>query len=244
MQIITLNIWGGYLIKPLLNFFSAHQEIDVFCLQEAYHRATQKISTDNKILCLDILDRIQEKLPNHHAYFTPVVGDSYGLAIFYRKTLNLTEQNKLLIHNNPNYSGSGPEHSRYLQYITCQLGSEALTIINMHGLWNGKGKLDSIDRISQANAIHRFIKKLKTPAVIAGDFNLRPDTQSMEIISSNLTNLISQYQITDTRTCYYEKTERYADYVLLSPEIKIISFKKMTDLVSDHAPLLLELAPP
>ena len=53
-------------------------------------------------------------------------------------------------------------------------------------------------------------------------------------------NCISQYNITSTRTSYYTKEEKYADYMLLSNELKINKFEVFTDVVSDHAPLFLD----
>lgn len=33
LKLITLNIWGGHVEKPLLDFINAHQDVDIFCLQ-------------------------------------------------------------------------------------------------------------------------------------------------------------------------------------------------------------------
>jgi len=37
MTIITLDIWGGKVREPLLEFFRAHaSDTDIFCLQEVF----------------------------------------------------------------------------------------------------------------------------------------------------------------------------------------------------------------
>ena len=36
MKLITLNIWGGHVLEPLLNFMVSHHDVDIFCLQEVY----------------------------------------------------------------------------------------------------------------------------------------------------------------------------------------------------------------
>ena len=239
MKLITLNVWGGVVRQPLLQFFSDHQDVDVFCLQEVYHQAQASIATDEQPYCLDILQQIQQQLPDHQLFFSPVVGDGYGLAIFYRKTFVAANKAVHCIHRNMHYSGSGPSHSRYLQHITFQLEQEQLSVINLHGLWNGKGKGDSVDRICQAYAIRRYIKLVPHPIIVAGDFNLRPDTKSMEIIAAGLVNLITDYNIQDTRTAYYTKSERYADYVLALSDLKVLEFSCLPEQVSDHAALKL-----
>jgi endonuclease/exonuclease/phosphatase family metal-dependent hydrolase len=61
------------------------------------------------------------------------------------------------------------------------------------------------------------------------------------IEQTGLINLIKKYNITSTRTSIYTKPDKYADYVLVSPNIEVIDFKVLPDEVSDHAPLYLEI---
>ncbi|MDO8953631.1 MAG: hypothetical protein Q7V63_02130 [Gammaproteobacteria bacterium] len=53
-------------------------------------------------------------------------------------------------------------------------------------------------------------------------------------------NLIRRHHIKSTRTSYYAKDEKFADYVFVSPDINVNHFSAMADEVSDHAPLLLD----
>jgi len=39
---------------------------------------------------------------------------------------------------------------------------------------------------------------------------------------------------------HYTKTEKFADYVLTSPNIQVIDFQVLPDAVSDHSPLQVE----
>ena len=78
--------------------------------------------------------------------------------------------------------------------------------------------------------------------ILAGDFNLNPDTQSIKMIEEfSLKNLIKEFSITDTRTSFYKKENRFADYIFVSPDICVKNFKVLPDEVSDHAPLYLEI---
>jgi endonuclease/exonuclease/phosphatase family metal-dependent hydrolase len=119
---------------------------------------------------------------------------------------------------------------------------EPITVVNVHGLWNGKGKTDTDERIEQSQKIVNFIKTIKIKVILCGDFNLRLDTQSLAMIEgTGLRNLIREYNIPSTRTSLYGKPEKHADYIFTSPEIKIRHFSVMPDEVSDHSPLLLEI---
>ena len=53
--------------------------------------------------------------------------------------------------------------------------------------------------------------------------------------------MIKEYNITSTRTKIYQKLDKYADYFFISPELNIKSFEVLSDQVSDHSSLLLEL---
>jgi endonuclease/exonuclease/phosphatase family metal-dependent hydrolase len=240
IKLITLNIWGGHVHEPLLQFIEAHQDIDIFCLQEVYDQASHKISRDDRVVYLTIFAELQALLPNHVGFFRPVVNDMYGIAMFVKKTLTMINEGESTIHTNSNFSGMGPEHSRNLHYATFSHNHKIYTVLNVHGLWNGKGKADSPERIAQSQKIRDFMDSIDTPKIVCGDFNLRPDTKSLAMIANGMTDLIKTYDIHSTRTSFYPKAEKYADYIFSSPEIKIIHFAVLPDEVSDHSPLLLE----
>ncbi len=86
----------------------------------------------------------------------------------------------------------------------------------------------------------KFVRSIEHRKILCGDFNLRPDTKSMSILERELKNLIKDYKITSTRSKLYTKEEKYADYILTSHDLKLINFKILDEVVSDHLPLLLE----
>ena len=92
----------------------------------------------------------------------------------------------------------------------------------------------------QSQRIKKFMQAINSPKILCGDFNLRPDIESMKILEEEMNNLIKIFNITTTRTNLYTKQERFADYILTSPEIIINKFAVLKDEVSDHAPLLID----
>lgn len=240
MKLITLNIWGGHVRGPLLEFISSHQEIDIFCLQEVYNNAQNQMSDDARQVCLNIFSEMQARLPDHKPFFRPVTEDAYGIGMFVKKNIDVLEEGDINIYENPHYSGQGPTHSRKLQWMKCRHNNQNYFILNVHGLWNGKGKTDSPERITQSQKIREFLDAIDTPKILCGDFNLRPDTESLRIIEKGMKNLIQMYNVNSTRTSLYTKEEKFADYVFTSSEIIIKDFEKWLDEVSDHSPLLLE----
>jgi endonuclease/exonuclease/phosphatase family metal-dependent hydrolase len=240
MKLITLNIWGGHVRNPLLEFIQFHRETDIFCLQEVYHNATQKISDDERFVSLDIFAELHALLPEHQLFFRPVVNQVYGVGMLIKKDIPVLEEGEITIYDNPAYPGMGPMHSRNLQWVRCQMNTQVHTIMNVHGLWNGKGKTDAPERIVQSQRIREFVDAVQTPHVLCGDFNLRPDTESMRILQRGMNNLIQDFNISSTRTRLYPKEEKFADYILTSPEITVNHFEVLKDEVSDHSPLLLD----
>lgn len=242
MKLITLNIWGGHVYGPLLEFIKSHQEVDIFCFQEVYHNAQRKISNDDREVRLNIFSELHRLLPNHNAFFRPVVDGIYGIGMFVEKGIDVLAEGEINIHDNPNYPGIGPMHSRNLQWLQYRINHQTHTIMNIHGLWNGMGKADSPERLAQSQKIRAFLDSLLTPKILCGDFNLRPDTESLKLIGEGMNNLVQTYNVTSTRTSLYPKKEKFADYIFTSREIEISHFEVSSAEVSDHSPLLLEFS--
>ncbi len=248
MNLITLNTWGGRGgIEKLLAFFATHRDTDIFCLQEMWNGGEEmvgKLAGGVPMIGVQptLLKEIQNVLPHHRTLFHPHLRDFYGLAMLIHRDIPVTTEGELFVHKEKGYESDEDlgMHARNIQYATIETEKGKRTIINFHGLWNGKGKSDSEDRLRQSENICAFIKNLETPCIIAGDFNLTPDTESICMLeNASLRNLIKEYGITSTRTSLYSKPERFADYVLVDPRIKVEHFEVLPDEVSDHAPLFL-----
>ena len=225
---------------PLHQFISSHQNVDIFCFQEVYHNAKEMITREDRKVSLNIFAELQALLPNHTGYFRPVVDDIYGISIFIKNNIEVLGEGDFLIHHNPDYPGYGPTHSRILQWIKCRVDDQVYAVMNVHGLWNGKGKTDTEERLSQSNKIKEFMATVDARKILCGDFNLKPDTQSLKMLAHNMHDLIDSHRVTSTRTSFYPKEEKFADYIFASRDVTIKKFEALKDEVSDHAPLLLD----
>ena len=172
MKLITLNIWGGQCKELLVEFIAAHSDIDFFCLQEVYHRAPHKTSMDDNPVCLNILDELSAVLPGHQFFFRPTVNNACGLAMLIKKDIDILHEGEVTIHENPDYPGVGPTHSRNLQWVQCKDQGNEYCILNIHCLWNGVGKGDSAERIEQSHRAKDFLNSVQVPKILSGDFNL------------------------------------------------------------------------
>ena len=254
MKILYLNIWGGRAGQDKLIQFveSLNDSVDVFCFQEIwsapYEHCEGTLAGGSEInhenIMVESLQEIAKILPDYEYFFHPHHLDNYGLMMLVRKDLDVKESGDIFVHKERGYVPDGDigTHARNIQYVTIEHNNSTLTIINFHGLWNGKGKTDSKDRLKQSKNIIHFVKKLTGDTVLGGDFNLLPETESLRLFEiAGMKNLISDYDIKSTRTSFYKKEEKFADYVFVSEGVSVVNFKVLPDEVSDHSPLLLEI---
>jgi endonuclease/exonuclease/phosphatase family metal-dependent hydrolase len=255
MKIITLNTWGGRAgHKELFSFLEKQkQDTDVFCFQEMWSAPYSHLegtsaggkSISNKEIMVFGVQDFTKILNDFVPYFRPHHGDHYGLLMFVRKGQNVLTEGEFFV-----YKEKGdivPEgmdvgfHPRNVQYLTLEIeDGKTRTICNFHGLWNGRGKSDSEDRLRQSEKIISFLSSMDGEIIFCGDFNLLPNTKSLLLLEDfGLRNLVKEYEITSTRTSLYTKSEKFADYILVSDSVKVCSFEVLPDEVSDHSPLSL-----
>jgi endonuclease/exonuclease/phosphatase family metal-dependent hydrolase len=248
MKLISLNVWGGRLHNQLIDFLNHYKDVDFFCFQEVYHQADGKdlIWLDGANFSLH--DDILKELVGHQSLYHPHLGDWWGLALYAKENISIDAEGEVYVHKEKNHE-PGPEECRghtakNIQYLQTTVEGKQLTIINFHGLWNGQGKEDSDERLEQSRKIIAFLKTIKGEFILTGDFNLSPNTESLILIEREcgLRNLIREHSINSTRTSFYTKENRFADYTFVSKGITVHDFRVLPDEVSDHAPLLLDFS--
>lgn len=178
---------------------------------------------------------------------------SLGSALLVRRNVVVIDQGELLI----DFKLSGVSN-RVVQWVVYQKGSLRYLVAHFHGVWiKGNTKGDHGIRIDQSKRVREYLQQLKqtyriNKVVLGGDFNLDITTQSLQLLcqgesddEDSYINLIRKFGITSTRTAHYRDyhdagASLYADYVLVSKNVRIREFAVRTDLlVSDHAPLIL-----
>lgn len=262
----TLNIWGGRLYESLLAHVRRQASmVDLFCFQEVYSTSSHHLFTRERGEALaqfppsnnlperaNIYQELVNALPDfsgsfsscqdRHAYSGPVDFDlSFGLAIFARKTLKVGNVGEHFVHRQKNsiVGANNATIGRQLHYLQLYLAGEPVTVINMHGLWNGQGKTDSPERLEQFRQVKAFVKAVGGATILCGDLNILPTTQCLALLEEDLCNLANIYGITSTRTQWYSKPDRFADYVLVSPGVQVEDFQVLDEEISDHTPLVL-----
>ncbi|WP_438747884.1 endonuclease/exonuclease/phosphatase family protein [Pararhizobium sp. O133] len=265
MRILSLNTWGGRLHESLMAYL-ADVDADVLCLQEVVRtpdRPAGWLSYRDIGVELPqraaLFEEIAALLPDHQAFFAPTArgllhdGDTpvfseFGLATFVRKSLGVIGQAMDFVHGAFSPDGWGPHprarNAQCLRLFDYDQGF-AITVAQMHGLRDLAGKGDTPARDAQTKALTALIRRIwpgDERLIVCGDFNVLPDSSMFPALAElGLTDLVVSRGHTDTRTSYYEKPGRYADYMLVTPDVEVISFDAVAEPeVSDHRGLLLE----
>ncbi len=133
------------------------------------------------------------------------------------------------------------DHPRAFENIILDINNKKLQIINVHGIWN-KDKMGDERTIKQSDAILSYVRE-DIPCIVAGDFNLLSDTESIQKMSKKMINLIEKYNIKTTRPVFddgLDKGNLVCDYVFINKKVKVNDFKILNSDVSDHFPLVLD----
>lgn len=267
MRILSLNAWGGRLHERLIPYLAA-ADADVICLQEVVRTrdapAPWLIYRDRDIELpqrANLFEEVSAALPAHDAFFFPAaagflfdgnksVRSEFGLATFVRRNLPIIGQALDFVHGAFSADGWG-KHPRPRNAHCMKLhdgtDSVGIVIAQFHGLRDPDGKTDTPERERQANELAGLVARLWKPGqrlVVCGDFNVMPDSATFDILSElELADLVTGRGFTDTRTSFYRKQNRFADYALVTPQVEVCGFDVVeTPEVSDHRALVVDVA--
>lgn len=231
MHILSLNVAHGMLKTELLTYISRHAPaIDVFCFQE----------TDPAIR-----DPITEHLSDDFTPYHAVKQNDdtmYFVSTYIRKGLTVLEAQTPL----ETIKGAGSALS-----VTLLEEGRSITVSNVHGAPYPGHKLDTPERLAQSHGLLQFAETRPETHVFIGDFNLLPETESVQVFSKQgFDDLIKRFNIPTTRNAvawdrFPDNKQLYADYAFVRSDSDIAyDFSVDEDIVSDHLPLRLQLKRP
>lgn len=266
LRVASLNAWGGRLHAPLIGYL-ATLDADVLCLQEVVD--TPGVPADwleyrDGATVLpqraNLFEEIAAALPGHDGRFFPAaagelfdgetpVRSVFGLATFVRRGFSVTSEADGFVHGAfaPENWGDHPRPRNAHVLRLELLESGPLTIAQMHGLRDLAGKMDTPQRLAQAEALVALIEQVWRPGerlLVCGDFNVLPGSETFGVLGRlGLADLVVGRGFEGTRTSHYAKGGRHADYMLVTPNIDVARFDVVAaPEVSDHRPLVIDIA--
>lgn len=239
MKILQLNIWGGKLGKQILKLIEKEQP-DILCFQEVVKLPA------HDTLFFTALKEFEEN-GEYQSFFSPVFGFNlmnhkaeFGNAILSK----IPFIEKETVFTRKEYCDDmdmldKDYNIRNLQYAKFDSENGPIHILNHHGHHIHEHKNGDPETDRQCQMIANFTKNLSGTIILCGDFNLAPTSSSLTPLHAFLTNQCIEKEVATTRTPLTHKTE-VCDYIFTSKSIEVKRFEVLTEIVSDHAALVLE----
>jgi endonuclease/exonuclease/phosphatase family metal-dependent hydrolase len=264
VRIVSVNAWGGALVKELVGWLP-DSGADVVCLQEVTRTpgltGWTRFEDGERSLPqrADLFHDVRAALPRHQALFLasdsgPVQDEAggrhrqdFGQAVLVAEHLPMIGVDSDFVH------GQFADHDEWtvadrprnaLAVRTVDRGTgRTVCLVAVHGLRAPAGKADTPARLRQASRLADLVRRTRRAGdlvVVCGDLNLLPDSATFDILAGvGLTDLVGT---ADTRTSHYPKPVRHANYVLVSDVAAVERFEILAHPeVSDHRPLILDI---
>ena len=230
MQVVSLNVYHGYFPDELSAYLrDKKDDTAVFCFQE----------TGSEVR--EILDNI---LSDDYAmvYATKTVeGEQYFVSTYVRSDIQVADTTIVREHDD----SCGIAQS--IQLIDAK-GRKAC-IVNVHGNARPGNKLDTPSRVLFSRHLIDAARGSDDIQVIAGDFNLSPETESVKMFEQNgYHDLIKEFQIPTTRNeIAWQKhpphmKQLFADYAFVRGKGMRYNFEVEDVIVSDHLPMTIQIS--
>jgi endonuclease/exonuclease/phosphatase family metal-dependent hydrolase len=246
IKFLSLNIWMGNIMDNLIPFIR-NENADICVLQEVYNGNNK--SWDRKFRGFEVL---KQELGYQYSSFAPHVID--------KRSFGKVEQGNVIFSNMPITStyttffnapyGERSEETETdwstwpcnLQQATIHIKGRDLHVFNTHGPWGLDGK-DNEKRLIMSKVIAEQMKE-KEFAILAGDFNVQPDTKTIENIERYLVNVFKN-ELKSTFNMKRKTNPGYAtavvDMVFVTKNISVLDKSCPNVDVSDHLPLVCTL---
>lgn len=243
LKFLCLNLWqGGNLFDEILAFIRAENP-DVIALQEVYDGHDPNWERKYRSM-----DELRAALGYPHEHFGPTF-----LEI---KDFGKIEQGNAVLSRVPILKSdvvffdvpygereeipvNFPTTPRSLEHVVLDVGGTQLNVFNTQGVWGEDGR-DSERRINMGRVIAEEVAG-KDRVILAGDFNVNPDTETIAQIERELTNVFKGELVT-TFNMKHKTNGGFAtavvDMIFVSPEMKVLDHRCPAVNVTDHLPLV------
>lgn len=240
MKLLQLNVWGGRLERPLIKLIKDCNP-DILCLQEAID------IKGGKSAMFAATEEIQASIGAEHIFFSPV----FSLGYMKRKAdfgnciiskFPIIDQHMMFTGKEYIADFDWLEHDpnmRNFQHATIKAkNGKPVHVLNHHGHHIDQHKNGDTETMRQCKLIADYINRLSGPVILAGDFNLAPDSESLGQINERLINLSAKAGLDTTRTSLTHKME-VCDYIFVNDKIRVDRFEVLDEVASDHKALVL-----
>ena len=231
LRVLTYNIHHGRGLDGEVDLERIAEVIrtanaDLVALQEV-DRGTRRTSG------LDIAKELG-RLTNMQFVFAKNIdfqGGEYGNAILSRYQIQDS--------SNQHYRMIREGEQRGMLRATIRLADRKIVFASTHL----DHRSDPTERISNVDEIKEFLSQQKSPVILAGDFNDRPDGAVHQELTKVFIDVWESAGLGDSHTFSSDNPRSRIDYIFLSPksEWDVRNASVIESQASDHLPLLAEI---
>ncbi|HLC39731.1 MAG TPA: endonuclease/exonuclease/phosphatase family protein [archaeon] len=238
INVASWNIWvyGPRDFQGIAKFVRENK-IDILGIQEVGIYHDQKPSEN-------IAEEIAEELKFDYVFYealkqVPEKPWAMGNAILSKFPIVESEYNQL---TPVKYDGKVENQPRILIKSKIQIGDKMLNFLTTHLQFTVKFTTTSI-RLAQVEKILSVIKKLSGPIILAGDFNVAPESEEIRKIEEVLARVdgkeptwtIHPFEAFGWKV---NSLKYRIDHIFLSKDLNYENFSIIPNKISDHLPIM------
>ena len=263
ISLLQLNIWQGVYIDRIIDTVKKGS-FDILHFQEVsggnlssgggynnpYHSVPMSSPVDSEKVGIDCFKALQEALPEYNGILetcwtqTTDPSSYFGNATFIKKSLGIKEKKEIRHddhqENLEDKKGVKLEDlPRKSLAIKISVNNKDIWLINTHLAW-GPTPEDADYKTKSAKYLANFVENLSEPFVLTGDFNVKPDTQLIEMFDKVGVNLVKKFEVKNTLNPRVHKAKQLfppgiaVDYIFVHPDLAYSEFKRLDEDLSDH----------
>lgn len=241
MRLLQINIWQGRLNK---NFLKLIEELnpDIITLQELCS------SGDIENGFFNNLEEINAKFSYPYQLYSPThrfqvmnYTVDFGNAILSKNVFRSTNTVFTNLQFKDNFDLKTDDYNiRNIVHAVIETSQGAVNVVTHHGYHVPGSKDGNEVTDKQMEMVLEYIKPLQDKVILTGDFNLHPESRSLQILNNELDNLCISRGIENTRNVFAGRNPEVCDYIFVNSLVKVQNFYVEEKVVSDHQALVLD----
>lgn len=236
IKLLSWNIWHGKYLKEVIEFLKK-ADADIIALQEVVETEEPKKENQAEI----IAQALGYNFVFFKAFTTERHHPSYSQGNAILTKFKIKESKGVFLSDLSHYRGNAETEPRIALETHLEIAGEKLQVINTHLAYSHELKPSEM-RHRQLNKLLTLIDKEK--AVLMGDFNSTPETEVIKKVEEVLVNAdpkSNQPTWSVFENEYHgfkvKGLEYRIDYIFVSPDISVETFKIEDTKASDHLPV-------
>lgn len=259
LKVISLNLWSTPAPVEVIDKaekFLSEQQPDLLLLQEVNTPVNQS-QLPNISKKFKTLQSLRELFPSFYWNFAPAVCDTRkhegevdsGQLILSKFPLNKAANIFFDIPYGKYNHDATTDFSHFpasVQVVNATINELNVKLLNVHGPVNMNGLEDDTRRLHMRDTLLEQTKDADR-LILCGDFNVRPQTQTIQSLEKELKNVFKDELITtfNIKRKNLDKSPGYADAVVdmmfISDNFTVVSHECPQVDISDHLPLVAQL---